>query len=831
MIQPSTPLRMGYVVKMFPRLSETFILNEILELERRGVEVVIFSAKKPNEGRFHPQLSRLKAQVFYLEDLDVKKWPAWIGAQWSVLSGHADRLWSLVGEVLPEADPRKVEQIWHAAWIAARAQELGLTRLHAHFASLPANLAYLTHRVSGIPFSFTAHAKDIFVYAPSESGLREKIEAAEFMVTVTEFNRRYLLEQLPGIDANKIRVVYNGIDLANFQPNGADEQREPGLVLGVGRLVPKKGFGDLLEACALLRDRGVPFRCEIMGGGVEAKNLAAHRQQLGLEREVTFTGPVHQDHVRERLRRAEIFCLPCCVAEDNNVDALPTVLLESLASGLPIVSTDVSGVPEIVTAGVEGDLVAPNDPEHLSLALERLLTDPARRDQFSRSGRAKAESTFDQKENVGRLLSLFESSGSVQTAPEVATPLAALRILHVTTDRGIPFGGTKGASIHVREFLDAFVAEGGSPVAVVRKKKAVDQRAPGFPVHVLDDMGEPAVPATPSLSEAEEFARNRFLVDQLADIPAVEGGFNCVYERYSLFGVAGREYARRAGLPFVLEVNAPLVQEAAAYRGLRLVDVAREVEHYLFSTADHVLTVSEAVADYVRDVALEARVTVVPNGVDTDRFRPGATSAAWRQKVSGGHPDDCVVGFVGRVRPWHGVEILIEAVARARRTVPSLRVCIVGDVRGNEEDIRRQCESLGLADALTILGEVPPAAIPDVLGAMDVLTAPYPQLDSFYFSPLKIFEYMASGRPIVASAIGQVADVLEHDATALLTPPGDVEALSRSLIRLAGDPVQAARLGQAARATAVSEHTWRRRVRTVMDIMSELAARKEVQVS
>ena len=842
MIRRDETLRMGYVTKMFPRLSETFILNEILELERRGVEVVIFSAKKPNEGRFHPQLSRLKAPVLYLEDLDGKKWADWIGAEWPRLSAHADRLWTLEGEEVPAGNSRRLEQVWHGAWIASRAEELGLSRLHAHFASLPSDLAYFAHRVSGIPFSFTAHAKDIYVYDPAESGLREKIEASQFMVTVTEYNRRYLLDSLPGITADRIKVVYNGIDLSRFAFTEASG-READLILGVGRLVPKKGFGDLLEACALLKQRGVPYRCEIMGDGVDADLLHARRDELGLQDEVTFTGAVHQDQVRARMARAGVFCLPCCVAGDNNVDALPTVLLESLATGLPVVSTAISGVPEIVTSGGEGDLVDANDPEALSRALEQLLADADRREAYGHHGRAKAETAFDQRRNVGRLLELYRTGGgdqatsaadgaAEQDAAELAgtTPRAGLRILYACTDRGIPFGGGKGAAIHVREFLDGFTDEGGEAVVAVRRAESLDSRPPRYPVHVVDPGLPSTVPSTAALAEADEFARNAALVEALNAIP-VTAGVDCVYERYSLFGIAGREYARRRDVPFVLEVNAPLVKEAAAYRALHLVDVAREVEQYLFSTADHIVTVSDAVREYVLGVAPQAAVTVVPNGVDTDRFRPSSRTPHARARVGAAGPDDVVVGFVGRVRPWHGVDVLVEAVARARATAPGLRLCVVGDVRGAEEGLRRRAEQLGLADAVTFTGPVSNEDIPELLAAMDVLAAPYPQLDHFYFSPLKIFEYMAAGRPIVASSVGQVSDVLEHEATALLTAPGDAGALGESLARLATDADLAARLGDAARKVAVAEHTWRHRVRTIMDIMASLAARQGVQAS
>jgi len=284
MIDRQRKMKIAYVAKMFPRLSETFVLNEILELERQGAEIVVFSAKKPNEGQFHPQLANLRARIVYLEDLDAKKWAGWISREWDSLNIHGDRIWDLVSSALADGEAQRVELIWQAAWMANRATELGVERFHAHFATLPAMLTHLAHRVSGIPYSFTAHAKDIFVYPPEETRLGELIEHADFMVTVTEFNRRHLQDILPGLDRDKIKVIHNGIDLQNFQPTPFDE-REDNRILAVGRLVPKKGFADLLDACVLLRDRGVDFRCTIgrtgrihgSGQGGPGPRFDAHR--------------------------------------------------------------------------------------------------------------------------------------------------------------------------------------------------------------------------------------------------------------------------------------------------------------------------------------------------------------------------------------------------------------------------------------------------------------------------------------------------------------------------------------------------------------------------
>ncbi len=405
-------LKIGYVVKMFPRLSETFILNEILELESRGVEVVIFSLKKPNEGRFHPQLAKLKANVIYLDDLDVKKWANWIEAEWPVLSPNSRELWQLLNEAFDHNDIRRIDWIWGSAWLAAQAHKLGLAHLHAHFATLPSTYAYLAHRISGIPFSFTAHAKDIFVYDTEEHFLREKADAAGFVVTVTNFNLRYLQEKLPSVDKRKIRVIYNGIDVEFFGQNGS-KRRVPNLILTVGRLVAKKGFNILLEALSLLKKRGVHYRCLIVGDGNEINNLQIQRQNLRLEQEVIFAGPKNLDEVAALMHESSIFCLPCVIAADNNVDALPTVLLEALASGLPSISTVVSGIPEIIDSGVDGILVEPGDAEALAREMESLLASEELRERFSKNGLKKAAERFNLHKNVDTLLQAYLESTQI----------------------------------------------------------------------------------------------------------------------------------------------------------------------------------------------------------------------------------------------------------------------------------------------------------------------------------------------------------------------------------------------------------------------------------
>ncbi len=275
---------------------------------------------------------------------------------------------------------------------------MACTRISRSSATRVANFV---HRLSGLPYSFTAHAKDIFHQDVQPGALRGKIGAARFAVTVSDFNRGYLMDVLAG-QPGDVRRLYNGIDLGYFTPDLWAE-RETDLILSVGRLVEKKGFDDLIRACALLRGWGVSFRCEIIGKGEARDTLQSLIDGLELGDLVTLVGPKSQDKVLEAYRRASLFALPCVIASDGNRDGLPTVLLEAMATGLPAVSTNLVGVPEIIDHGVDGLLVAPGDHVALATALARLLHDQELRQRMSEAGQRKVAERFDVRSNVATL--------------------------------------------------------------------------------------------------------------------------------------------------------------------------------------------------------------------------------------------------------------------------------------------------------------------------------------------------------------------------------------------------------------------------------------------
>ncbi len=369
------------------------------------------------------------------------------------------------------------------------------------------------------------------------------------------------------------------------------------------------------------------------------------------------------------------------------------------------------------------------------------------------------------------------------------------RLAYVSADPGVPIFGRKGCSIHAQEVLRALSRRGAT--VELFSPSMEGGPLPGLEAISLHPLPRPPG-AEPAAREQAALAANELLTAQLE----LAGPFDFVYERYSLWSYAGMEYARRARVPGLLEVNAPLIEEQAEYRELVDRPAAEQVARRAFSAASRLLAVSDEVATYL-DRFPEARpkIHVVPNGVRPERFpeniRPALPAA----------PGVFTVCFVGTLKAWHGVLVLVDAFARLRTTVPSVRLLIVGD--GPErEKITADVAARGLQEAVHFTGAVDPELVPALLASSDVAVAPYPALPNFYFSPLKVYEYMAAGRAVVASRTGQVEKLIEPGVNGLLVPPGDAAALASALDRLRQDAGLRQRLGKTARTRVLGEHTW-----------------------
>ena len=370
-----------------------------------------------------------------------------------------------------------------------------------------------------------------------------------------------------------------------------------------------------------------------------------------------------------------------------------------------------------------------------------------------------------------------------------------MRVAYVCTDPGVPVFGRKGASVHVQAVLGALTAR-GDQLQVIAARVGDDRPAhlPALPVHVLPvDTAESARAREHAVRLADDH-----VVDVL-DHLAHQGGVDLVYERYALWGRSATAWAAERGVPSVVEVNAPLVEEQSLHRVLVDRAAAERVAHEVLSRAGTVVCVSERVAAWARAHSTNPeRVHVVGNGVDTRRVRPAAEP-----------PDETpfTIGFVGSLKPWHGVEDLVSAVALLAAGDDGYRLLVVGD-GPQREAIRSQVRALSLDGVVEMTGAVPPDEIPTLLHRMHVAVAPYPSIPDFYFSPLKVYEYLAAGLPVVATRTGELTSTLGDGRHGVLVEPGSPAQLAAALADLRADPALRAALGRSGRRAAVERHDW-----------------------
>jgi glycosyltransferase involved in cell wall biosynthesis len=428
------PDTVAYVLKGWPRISELFSASEIFRVEQAGLPLRLYVIKPPDEDRTHPVVDRIRAEPVYLPpttSLSATTLVRWLRANLRPFLPALGRVARRRPLGLARATALAVAQCVRArprlvSWpkklyvkellqAVALADELlrapDVRHLHAHFAHGTTTVTWLASAITGLPFSFTGHAKDIYAPKLNPAGLlRRKLMAARFAVTCTEANLEHLRAIAPGavvhrvyhgLNADFSRLIAGG-DLAQDAPDGVR-------LLGVGRLVAKKGFDVVVEACGLLARRGIPFQATIVGPDDDAGPALRRRiDELGLGGRVRLHGQMSQAELLEEYRRASAFCLPCRILDDGDRDGIPNVLAEAMASGAPVVTTPISGIPEIVRDGVNGLLVAPDDPEALAAAVVRLQEDRELARRISDAGRATVLREFDGERLAGTLVELFE---------------------------------------------------------------------------------------------------------------------------------------------------------------------------------------------------------------------------------------------------------------------------------------------------------------------------------------------------------------------------------------------------------------------------------------
>lgn len=386
--------RLGYLFERFPAFTQTFCAREVAELYHQGLRPLVFSIRSPDKERaVNIPLDSVK--IHYLPDTN----SVGFKLRTKLIAPRLRRIWSGSGDL------RDKNRFYEALYLAHLLRREEINHVHVHFAGLAARTAWWMKKLFGITYSVTGHANDIFCAKPdTRVTLRDLVEDAAFTVTVSDYSADYLRQVVPAA-AEKVFRIYNGLDPALFQP--ARLRDEPVKILSIGRLIEKKGFPDLIRACHLLRQSGKQFQCEIAGAGPDGGELENLIKRCGLGSTVRLVGPKSQSELVELLTQAQIFVFPAIHDRSGDSDNLPTVIIEAMASGLPVVATRIAGIPEIVAENQNGLLVDEKSPDQLARAISRLIEDRSLRQQFGAASRQIAERNFRLDNTVAQLRDLF----------------------------------------------------------------------------------------------------------------------------------------------------------------------------------------------------------------------------------------------------------------------------------------------------------------------------------------------------------------------------------------------------------------------------------------
>lgn len=407
----TTQKTLAYVLKGYPRISETFISNEILLLEKEEFNLHLFSMRHPREKFCHPSVEEIKAEVTYLPSEFTGNWMKLLIPQLTAFTAHPKNyLKTLLYTAKLFVKKRKVATLKHflqAGFLCATVKREGIDigHLHGHFAHSPTSVTLFASMMSGIPFSFTAHAKDI--YTSSKASLQEKMKRADFLATCTGYNNTYLSDVKGGITC-PINTIYHGINLDLFKNNSKRvDTTAPYKILTIARMTAKKGLPTLYRSLAQLRDEGLEFSHTLIGDGDDREKTEQLIKKLGLTEHCTLLGTKTHKDVLEEFLQADLFVLSSQIAKNGDRDGVPNVLVESLAMSIPALSTNVSAIPELIHHKKTGYLVEPENIQELVDGIRAMLTDTALRQEIVENGRDFVEQHFDNKVQTEKLGVVF----------------------------------------------------------------------------------------------------------------------------------------------------------------------------------------------------------------------------------------------------------------------------------------------------------------------------------------------------------------------------------------------------------------------------------------
>ena len=826
----------AYLLKTYPKVSENFILQEILDLEALGFGLEIFSLQHPTDAILPSLAEQVLAPVTYLTTLLIERESRPLMAHLRLFITHP---WRYV-DVLRFARHRPEGLSWsefiQGGCLAWALLQSGIRHLHAHFATEPAGTAELVHRFIGIPYSLTCHAKDIFLSSPT--ALRRKIHHAKFVVTCTEANRLHL-QRIAG-DSTPIHRLYHGLNLARFDGlRKLDSSVDTGIptILSVGRFREKKGFLTLIRACRILVDAGHRFRCQIVGYGPLQPEMEGLIRTLDLNKTLSLCGKKTLEEVVDLYRHAAIFALPCQVADDGDRDGIPNVFMEAMAMGLPVVSTDVSGIPELIHHNRNGILVPQQDAESLAKALGRLLENPELRLQLGQAGRETIVNNFVSEQSSRRLKELF--SGNMQAQPArgesceslaAATPREGQKTIGYIL-KGFPRNSEAfitneiyllermGLKLRLFSAFQGDATRTGSRVQAIASPltylpECDETKDGGFipwlfsnftrylPSHLhmlriaprrylrtlfealrLSFRCRSGAFLWPKKVFYKDFLRSGFIacqVNEAGDVHHLHAHFCHGSTTMAMFA------GMLTGLPFSFTAHAKDIYLPKLNPG--------DLLQIKMRRAQFVATCTGANKQYLEEACPDgAPVHTIYHGVDTTRFHPSPD----------GEPELPVILSIGRFVEKKGFPFLVQACRILKDQGHQFQCRIVGEPDEQTALVRRLIFQWALEDRIVIEPGV----------TQDELRALYRQATMFVLPcqivdngdrdgiPNVLAEAMATGIPVVSTDISGIPELVVHRTNGLLVPQRDAHALAKAMEELLTDAHLRRRLGQAGRET------------------------------
>ncbi|MBL7069002.1 MAG: glycosyltransferase [Candidatus Omnitrophica bacterium] len=760
--------KIGFILSQFPETHETFILREFKAMKDVGMKFRIFSLKLCRDKVVHPEAKELMEETIYGR-------LGFIFNPFRVLSALVYLIRTYYKA--PKEFLKALYVLSECFYFAGIIKKEKISHIHSHWATMPTTSAVIISKLTGIPFSFTAHAWDIFV---SQYGLKEKIEKAGFVVTCTEYNRRYLAELAGEGCAGKIYRNYHGLEDEWFNaPHPIPlPLRGRGNIelLVIGRLVEQKGFEYLIEACAKLRNKGYEFKLRIVGEGPLGGRLKLRVRSLALEERIEFLGLRGLDEIKRLYREADIFIAPSVIAANNDRDGIPNVILEAMAMGLPVIGTDVSGLPEVLVNNKTGLVVPERNPEALNKAIERLIKNTEIRKRLGRQAKDYIRRNFDLSINAGKLVNIFESNAAERR----------IKILYLIWS--LEPGGAERVVIDLarninRKHFEPYVCCINKPGSLSCELTSI-----GIPVLHLD---------------------KKTKVDPLALLRLISimrrYDFDMIHTHMFTSNLWGRLAGFFASKKFVIITEHSTEEWKRAYHFL--------IDRALLPLTKKAIFVTEKVLEFYKEkIHIPEKMSFVcNNGVDTSRLRITNTRKEVRDSL-GISMDSFLIGAVGRLAAPKNFQNLLKALSKIKDGVETV---IVGD--GPErEDLVRMRDNLGLSGTVKFLGVR--SDIGNILNAIDILVVPSKREGL----SLTILEAMSMGVPVIATDVGGNSECVINGKTGFLVPSEAPEALGRAILKAVSDKKILTAMGNRAKKLFKSRFTVDSMIKTHENVYEEI---------